>query len=126
MTFRPTSLFVRLCAASVIVTWACETPKQREPYAPVFAVPTAGSAVAEQGTLSADFDKAARSATLEEAASRWQAFLATHTPADGEIEDEYAANRLKAATYELVRVYYLLHLTGKGDSVLKHMNPLAL
>ncbi|MCP5119879.1 MAG: hypothetical protein GY953_54465 [bacterium] len=100
------------------------SPKQEDGYVPVLATPSANEA--QVGTLRGDFDAAARSSSLQEAASRWQEFIRAHRPADGEYEDEFQKNLVDAAHFELMRAYYLLGQAEKGDAVLKEMNPLQL
>jgi hypothetical protein len=109
----------------LIACTAGQQPRQ-QPYAPVFANPANAAAAAERGTLKGDYDWAAGSSSLTEAASRWREFVAAHSPADGEYEDEFQMNHVNAGKFELMRAYYLLGQTAEGDAVLKEINPLGL
>jgi hypothetical protein len=113
-----------LAAVLLVATIAACAPERDHAYVPVLARPSANAA--EAGSLRADFDAAARSTTLEEAASRWQALIRDHSPPDGEYEDEYQKNLVDTAKYELMRIDYLLGNRTEGDAVLEGLNPLQL
>lgn len=95
-------------------------------YAPVYATKQKPTEQDKRGTAKGDFLWAAESTTLAVAASRWEEFLRTHNPHDGELEDAFQANQVAAAKYELMRVYYLLGRTDQGDRLLRELDPLDL
>jgi hypothetical protein len=76
--------------------------------------------------LKGDYDNAAAAKGLSEAAARWEQFLKQHKPANNEYEDAFQKRLLDSATYELVRVYYLLGDRSKGDQLLKDLDPLEI
>jgi hypothetical protein len=91
--------------------------------APVYA-PFYGAApalVEARGTLKGDYDWAARSTTTEEATIRWREFLRAHAPKDGEYEDAFQRNYVRAAQYELMRAEYLRGRAGEGDELLRDL-----
>ncbi len=102
------------------------------PYTPVFARREAVAAQGKRGTLRDDFQRAADASTLEEAATRWEEFLRTHSPsgesgaANEEYEDAFEANHVNSARYELMRIYYLLGRQEDGDRILRELDPLSL
>lgn len=50
--------------------------------------------------------------------SRWGIDAIQHTPPPGEYEDGFQVNHIHAARLELVRIYYLLGETKRGDELL--------
>ncbi len=68
--------------------------------------------------MKGDFDWAASAPTLDEADTRWRTFLRAHEPDDGEFEDGFQRNHVRAAQYELMRVLYLRGRTNEGDRLL--------
>jgi hypothetical protein len=121
MKSRSAKRLVSILAACAIFSCAAD---QDDDYVPVLATPSAQPT--QSGSLRGDFDAAARSTSLEEAVARWQDFLRTHSPADGEYEDEFQKTLVDAAKFELVRAYYLLGRREEGDAILNEMNPLNL
>jgi hypothetical protein len=107
-----------------MVLLALQQPSARREYVPVFAKPSNTSE--PRGTLQGDFDWAGRSSSLTEAAARWQEFIRSHYPANGEYEDDFEHSHVVAAQFELMRVYYLRGQAEKGDEILKKINPLGL
>lgn len=91
-------------------------------YTPVFAVP-ATPASGARGTMQGDYDFAASSKSLREAAQRWDEFLTRHVPANGEYNDAFHKQHVDAARYELMRISYLLGDRDKGDRLLKELDP---
>jgi hypothetical protein len=73
-----------------------------------------------RGTLKGDFDWAASAPTLGEASERWHEFLRAHPP-DGEYEDAFQRNHVRAAQYELMRVEYLRGRVQEGDKLLNQL-----
>jgi hypothetical protein len=118
--------WMRVAVGALVVTTcaSCTTGSTASRYAPalarVAAVPT------PPGTLRGDFEWAAASAGLSEAATRWERFLRDHEPRDGEYEDAYQKYRVDAARLELMRVYYLLGRRDDGDRLLRALDPLGL
>ena len=124
MTGQHVSPAMIILAAAIlsagIQTAACgrrQTSVSQPAYRPFYAMPRAATAQA-RGTLKGDFDWAASAPTLEEATTRWTAFLRAHEPADGEFEDGFQRNHVRAAQYELMRVLYLRGHTTEGDTLL--------
>jgi hypothetical protein len=120
--------FTASVAIFLLCLTGCSHPEQpasrAAEYKPVFAAPTAGTPQA--GTVRGDYDNAAHARNLREAASRWEQFLEKHRPASGEYEDAFQKMLIDSATYELIRVYYLLGERDKGDDLLKQLDPLQL
>ena len=71
------------------------------------------------GTLSGDFKRAKLSETPTVAQERWEAFLREHDP--GEYEDGFHVRHVRAAKYELVRLYYLAGQVGPADRLLRDL-----
>jgi hypothetical protein len=82
-----------------------------------YSIPPAAVAQA-RGTLKGDFDWAAGASTLDDAAARWAEFLRAHEPPNGEFEDSFQQNHVRAAQYELMRVQYLRGNAAEGDKLL--------
>jgi hypothetical protein len=93
-------------------------------YRPLLAARFDPSNHAPRGTLKGDFEWAAESATLQEAASRWERFLNAHEPRDGEYGDGFHKLHVDGAKLELMRVYYLLGRINDGDRILRQIDPL--
>jgi hypothetical protein len=117
---------MRVAVGALVVTTcaSCTTGSATARYAPALA--RAASVPARPGTLQGDFEWAAASAGLPEAATRWERFLRDHEPRDGEYEDAYQKYRVDAAKLELMRVYYLLGRPDDGDRLLRGLDPLGL
>jgi hypothetical protein len=94
-----------------------QTGGERPAYHRFYSIPPAAIAQA-RGTLKGDFDWAAGASTLDEAATRWAEFLRAHEPANGEYEDSFQQNHVRAAQYELMRVQYLRGNVVEGDRLL--------
>lgn len=88
-------------------------------YRPFYTMPRAATPQ-PRGTLKGDFDWAASAATLGEASERWKEFLRAHPP-DGEYEDAFQRNHVRAAQYELMRVEYLRGRVQEGDKLLNQL-----
>lgn len=117
-----------LAAAACAVWLGCAStpvaPASNSPYVPLFATDTGNVESLPQGTLQGDFQMASRASTLDEAASRWRAFLQRYARADGEFEDAFHANHVQAAKYELARINYLLGNVEEGDRLMKELDPI--
>lgn len=98
------------------------TPTGSEPYQPVYGSRNKDK-LEKRGTIRGDFQWAADAPRLTEAASRWEQFLKAHDAPDGEYEDSLHASYAAAATYELIRVYYLLGRREEGDALLRRVDP---
>ena len=88
-------------------------------YRPFYAMPRAATPQ-PRGSLKGDFDWAAGAQTLAEAARRWTEFLRAHPP-DGEYEDAFQRNHVRAAQYELMRVEYLRGRVAEGDKLMNQL-----
>jgi hypothetical protein len=88
-------------------------------YQPFYSVPAAPSDA--RGTLKGDYQWAAGSKTVDEAAARWREFLQTHQPPDGEYQDAFQRNYVRSAEYELMRAEYLLGRAREGDTLLRNL-----
>ena len=100
----------------------CSRPavsRDAAPYRPFYAMPRA-AAPQPRGSVKGDFDWAAGAQTLREAADRWTEFLRAHPP-DGEYEDAFQRNHIRAAQYELMRVEYLRGRAQEGDKLLNQL-----
>ena len=121
------------CRASVVAIaamlaaggWAgigcrAQAPSVSAPaYQPFYSVPAAASDA--RGTLKGDYQWAAGSQTVEEAAARWREFLKSHQPPDGEYQDGFQRNYVRSAQYELMRAEYLLGRARDGDTLLRDL-----
>ncbi len=72
-----------------------------------------------RNTLTGDYNWAAAASNLEDALTRWQLFFDKYNPKDGEFEDAPHIRLVRAAEYELLRVYYLRKEFEKADAMLK-------
>jgi len=61
------------------------------------------------------------STTRDEAVTRWREFLQKHLPANGEYEDGFQRDYVRAAQYELMRLEYLLGHDKEGDALLQQL-----
>jgi hypothetical protein len=95
-------------------------------YTPVLASWPGVHTPALRGTLEGDFEWAAESSSLQEAASRWEQFLKAHEPSDGEYGDGFHKLHVDGAKLELMRVYYLLGRINDGDRILRQIDPLSV
>jgi hypothetical protein len=88
-------------------------------YQPFYSVPI--GTPDSRGTVKGDYQFAASSKTLDEAAMRWRAFLNQHQPPGGEYQDAFQRNYVRSAQYELMRAVYLLGRTREGDALLREL-----
>jgi hypothetical protein len=88
-------------------------------YQPFYSVPVATPDA--RGTVKGDYQWAASSKTLDEAAMRWREFLNKHLPPGGEYQDAFQRNYVRSAQYELMRAEYLLGRTHEGDALLREL-----
>jgi hypothetical protein len=114
-----------LCAGLLLSGCSRDSAASDGAYTPLLAPKPAG-AEAARGTLKGDFDWAASAANVREAANRWEKFLQGHKPANGEYNDAFQKRHVDAASYELMRVSYLLGEREKADKILKELDPLQL
>jgi hypothetical protein len=115
-----------LPVVTAVLLAACAIGGTDRSYVPALDRRAAAASPAAPGTLQGDFQSAAASRSLSEAATRWERFLHEHEPADGEYEDAYQKYRIDAAKLELMRVYYLLGRRADGDRLLRTLDPLML
>jgi hypothetical protein len=126
MRFRRASIGVIVVAVAA-AGWGAMGCRAQSPsprvetaaYQPFYSVPTAPSDA--RGTLKGDYQWAAGSKTLKEAAARWREFLQTHQPRDGEYQDAFQRNYVRSAQYELMRAEYLLGRAREGDTLLRDL-----
>jgi len=95
-------------------------PERPAAYRPFYPAPAATTTDA-RGTLKGDYDWARSSTTRDEALTRWRAFLQKHLPPNGEYEDGFQRNYVRAAQYELMRLEYLLGHDKEGDALLQQL-----
>jgi hypothetical protein len=125
-------LFSRLTFLALLISsffTACSSESRHAvetSYTPVLASRPDASTRALRGTLKGDFEWAAESASLQEAASRWEQFLKAHEPRYGEYGDGFHKLHVDGAKLELMRVYYLLGRINDGDRILRQIDPLAV
>jgi hypothetical protein len=119
--------FLALLISSIFTACSSESRHAVETrYTPVLASRPDVSTRALRGTLKGDFEWAADSASLQEAASRWEQFLKAHEPRNGEYGDGFHKLHVDGAKLELMRVYYLLGRINDGDRILRQIDPLAV
>jgi hypothetical protein len=107
---------------ALLLAGACTARKASPSYVPVLANPSPAPPAA-RGTLLGDYQWAAAAPTLQEAAARWEKFLASHAPPNGDYEDNFQKLHVETATLELMRVYYLLGKNTQADALLKQLDP---
>ena len=128
MTRLPRTEIGRLAAC--VIVWVavalahidCSRPApspDEAAYRPFYTMPRAATPQ-PRGSLKGDFDWAAGAATLADASARWNEFLRAHPP-DGEYEDAFQRNHVRAAQYELMRVEYLRGRVQEGDKLLNQL-----
>jgi hypothetical protein len=101
---------------------ACN-PRPPAAYEPLFPEAAAAAKSSTPGSIAADYALATSGTSLEDAAERLQSFLSKH-PRDAETEDAVEQRYIDAATYELMRVYYLLGRPTDGDRLFNAADPL--
>jgi hypothetical protein len=84
-------------------------------------MPAALASAEPRGTLKSDYAAASASATPDEALARWREFLQKHEPPNGEYEDAFQRNYIRAAQYELMRISYLTGHAPEGDLLLRRL-----
>ncbi len=94
-------------------------------YIPLYATHTNNSNTKHANSKVADYHWAGTSRTVQDAASRWQAYLKKHCSRDF-FEDGPDLYSCLTAQYELMRTYYLLGETKKGDAIFANNDPLDL
>ena len=125
---RSTATLVTLILLALLTTASCSQPQTTPeppapgtvPYTPLFA--GTGTEQEPEGTMAGDFTQACAATTVGEAATLWEAFLATHASEDVEMEDGFHWRRVEAARFELVRVYYLLGKIEEADALLTDLS----
>ena len=94
-------------------------PQDAAKYTPLIRRPEQIGPAERPGTVDGDFKRALLTQTRAEAQQRWRAFLRDHDP--GEYEDGAHARRVRAAKFELARLYYLMGQIAEGDELLREL-----
>ena len=93
------------------------------PYSPLYA---AGAFRTFTGPKADAYRWASDAGQTNEAARRWQTFLADYYPPERELEDGPDIYMRETARYELMRLHYLAGRVSEGDRVLAQLDPLDL
>jgi hypothetical protein len=128
--WRNVSMAMLTCVLAVLLI--ANTPaslaagSRSRKYSPVYAPTIKASERQDLNTLNGSFAWAAQSSTLQTAVYRWKKFLEKYDRPEYEPGDNFEAQRIVVARYELMRVHYLLGDIMAGDRLMIKLDPLDL